>query len=73
MELEIIVLIITKFIWTFIQYSIESMELCSRRIKTHRVPLDSTELGRRHLKLHKCSLEFHGIFHRIPWNSGATK
>ena len=33
----------------------------------------STELGKRHLKWHRCSMEFHGIFHGIPWNSDAAK
>ena len=31
------------------------------------------ELGGRHYKWHRCSMEFHGIFHWIPWNSGAAK
>ena len=31
------------------------------------------ELGGRHYKWHRCSMEFHGIFHGIPWNSGAAK
>ena len=50
-----------------------SMELWSRQIKNHRVPWDSMELGGRHYKWHRCSMEFHGIFHGIPWNSGAAK
>ena len=50
-----------------------STELWSRQIKNHRVPWESMELGRRHYKCHKCSMEFHGIFHGIPWNSGAAK
>ena len=50
-----------------------SMELWSRQIKNHRVPWDSMELGGRHYQWHRCSMEFHGIFHGIPWNSGAAK
>ena len=50
-----------------------SMELWSRQIKNHRVQWDSMELGGRHYKWHRCSMEFHGIFHGIPWNSGAAK
>ena len=50
-----------------------SMELWSRQIKNHRVPWDSMELGGRHYKWHRCSMQFHGIFHGIPWNSGAAK
>ena len=50
-----------------------SMELWSRLIKNHGVPWDSMELRGRHFKWHKCSMEFHGIFHGIPWNSGTAK
>ena len=43
-----------------------STEFWSRQLKNHkkhRVPWDSMELGGRHYKWHKCSKEFHGIFH----------
>ena len=40
-----------------------SMELWSRQIINHRVPSDSMELRGRHFKWHRCSIEFHGIFH----------
>ena len=56
--------------WTSKGYSIE---FWSRQIKNHRVPWDSIELGGHHFKWHKYSMEFHGIFHGIPWNSGAAK
>ena len=49
-----------------------SMELWSRQIKNLWVPCDSMELWWRHFKWHKCSMEFHGTFHGIPWNSGAA-
>ena len=49
------------------------MELWSRQIKNHRVPWDSMELGGRHYQWHRCSMESHGIFHGIPWNSVAAK
>ena len=49
------------------------MELWSRQIKNHRVPWDSMELGGRHYQWHRCSMKSHGIFHGIPWNSGAAK
>ena len=50
-----------------------SMELWSPQIENHRIPWDSMELGGRRYKWHRCSMEFHGIFHGIPWNSGAAK
>ena len=50
-----------------------SRELWSHQIKNHRVPWDSMELRGHHFKWHKYSMEFHGIFHGIPWNSGAAK
>ena len=56
--------------WTSKGYSIE---FWSRQIKNHWVPWDSIELGGHHFKWHKYSMEFHGIFHGIPWNYGAAK
>ena len=50
-----------------------SMELWSCQIKNHPVLWDSMELGGRHFKWHKYSMEFHGILHGIPWNSSTTK
>ena len=50
-----------------------SMELWSHQIKNHRVSWDSMELGGRRFKWHKCSMELHGIFHGIPWNSGTAE
>ena len=60
--------------WTSMGYSMEFHgTLESPNIKNHRVPWVSMELGGRHFKWHKCSIELHGIFHGIPWNSGAAK
>ena len=50
-----------------------SMELCSRQIKNVLIPWDSMEFGGRHFKWHKNSMEFHGIFHGIPWKPCAAK
>ena len=50
-----------------------SREIWSRQIKNHRVTWDSMELRGHHFKWHKYFMEFHGIFHGIPWNSGDAK
>ena len=52
-----------SFSWTSMEYSME----------LHGVSWESMELGGRHFKWHKCSVEFHAIFHGILWNSGAAK
>ena len=50
-----------------------SMEFIRRQIKCHQVPWNSMELGGRHFKWQQGSMEFHGIFHEILWNSSAAK
>ena len=74
MELWDCHLINTMLPWTCMGYSMEfhgTMQSPSK--KNHRVLSDSMELGGRHFKWHKNSMEFHGKFHRIPWNFGAAK
>ena len=64
-------------LWTSKEYSTEFhgiLESPNKKIvKNHRVPWDSMQLGGRHYKWHRCSMEFHAIFHGITWNSGAAK
>ena len=50
-----------------------SMELWSHQMKKSPSSSDSMELGGRHFKWHWYSMEFHGIFNGIQWNSGAAK
>ena len=63
--------------WMTKEYSTEfhgTLESLNKKsYQNHRDPRDSMELGGRHYKWHRCSMEFHGIFHGIPWNSGAAK
>ena len=59
--------------WTSKGYSMEFHGTLESPIKNHRVPWDSVELWEYHFKWHKYSMEFHGIFHGIPWTSGAAK
>ena len=50
-----------------------SMELWCRQMKYHLVPWNSRELWDCHFIQYHVTMDFHVIFHGIPWNSGVAK
>ena len=50
-----------------------SMEFHGTLESPNKKSPSSMELGGRHYQWHRCSMKSHGIFHGIPWNSGAAK
>ena len=50
-----------------------SMELWCRQMKHHLVPWNSIELWDCHFIQYHVNLDFYGIFHGIPCNSGVAK
>ena len=50
-----------------------SMEFWCRQMKYYLVPWNSMEFWDCHVIQCHATLDFHGIFHGIPWKSGVTK
>ena len=64
---------ITKFHGIPLNIPWNSMELWCRQVNYHLVPWNSMELWDCHFIQYHVTLDFHGIFHGIPWNSGVAK